>query len=313
MLSAPLNIHIMQALEAGPLAPLDLRRAANSPPQSTMRVYLRDLTAVGVLERHRQDSFPPVVKYALTAGGRALLKVGEVLQAWLQAAPEGAILLGTPASKSATRALVDGWSTNIVRALAARPYSLTELSRLNNQTSYPALERRLAAMRLVNQVEPVRVDGRGTPYRATEWLRQAIFSLTAATAWERRCLPDESARIGRLDVEAAFLLAAPLMKLPSDLNGTVRLGVEVQGGASPVIAGAIVRVQNGKVTASSNRLEGRVDASVTGTAMAWLRQMRGGATLQVEIGGNQAFGELVADALRASAVAAFEPLDSSVN
>ena len=47
LLSAPLNVHLLRALEEGPLALIDLRRAVGSPPQSTMRVYSRTLVEIG--------------------------------------------------------------------------------------------------------------------------------------------------------------------------------------------------------------------------------------------------------------------------
>ena len=229
-----------------------------------MRVYTRALTELGVLERRRHETFPPTVDYSLTPAGIALLKMSEVLQSWLNLAPEGPMSLGGPASKSATRALIEGWSTNIVRAVAARPYSLTELSKINVHTSYPALDRRLGAMRLVNLVEAHPGQGRGTPYRATEWLRRSVVPLAAATTWERRYLAGESARIGRLDIEAAFLLAVPLLELPSQLRGRVRLAVEVQGGATPTLAGATLEIESGAVTACSVRLEGQADDVTVG-------------------------------------------------
>jgi DNA-binding HxlR family transcriptional regulator len=301
LLSSPLNVRVLQALESGRLSPLDLRRAASWPPPSTMRVYLRNLQGMGVLEQRRYEAFPPTVEYALTPSGKALLKVGNDLQAWLNTAPEGPILLGSPGSKSATGALVEGWSSNIVRALASQPYSLTQLSRLNVQTSYPALERRLSAMRVVDLVEPHPGNGRGTPYRATGWLRRAVSPLTASTAWERKYLPDATARIGRLDVEAAFLLTAPMLQLPSTLGGKVRLAVEMQGGNAPAHAGAVLEIEDGMVASSSARLDGDADASISGSAIGWLRQMNGNSALHVEFGGDRALGEMVTEALRAIA------------
>jgi DNA-binding HxlR family transcriptional regulator len=301
LLSSPLNVHILQALEGESLSPLDLQRAASWPALSTMRVYLRNLIDVGVLEPRRHGTFPPTVEYALTPAGRALLRVGADLQTWLNSAPEGSILLGSPRSKSATRALVEGCSSNIVRALASRPYSLTELSRLNVQTSYPGLERRLSAMRMVNQVEPHPVDGRGTPYRANDWLRRSVVPLAVATAWERKYLPDSSARIGRLDIEAAFLLIAPLVQLPPKLVGRVRLVAEVQGGTTPAHAGAVFEIEAGKVTSWSAQLEGETDASISGTAVGWLRQMNGSSVPHVEFGGDRVLGETVTAGLRTMA------------
>lgn len=301
LLSSPLNVHILQALERGDLSPIELRRAASSPPASTLRVYLRNLMELGLLERRRQEAFPPTVEHSLAPAGRALLRVGDDLQAWLNASPERPILLGTPASKSATQALVEGWSTNIVRALASRPHSLTQLSRLNVQTSYPALERRLSAMRLVNQVEPHPGNGRGTPYRATDWLRRAVSPLAAATAWERKYLPDSTPRIGRFDIEAAFLLTAPMIQLPVPASGKVRLAVEVQGGTAPAQAGAFLSIEEGAVASCTARLEGEADASITGTAMGWLRQMRSAPVHHVEISGDRQLGKTVTEALQATA------------
>ncbi|HET7120895.1 MAG TPA: winged helix-turn-helix transcriptional regulator [Solirubrobacterales bacterium] len=306
LLASPLNVRILQALQEGDLSPLDLRRRVGTPPESTMRVYTRALTELGVLERRRHETFPPTVEYSLTPAGSALLKMSAVLQAWLDLSPEGPMPLGGPASKSVTRALIEGWSTNIVRAVAARPYSLTELSKINVHTSYPALDRRLGAMRLVNLVEAHPGQGRGTPYRATEWLRRAISPLVAATTWERKYLPAKSARIGRLDIEAAFLLAVPLLELPSSLRGRVRLAVEVQGGTTPNLAGTTMEIESGAVTACSVRLEGQADARVFGSAMAWLRQVNGAPGLHLELGGNQDLGKTVIEALRAAGLSSAE-------
>jgi DNA-binding HxlR family transcriptional regulator len=298
LLLSPLNVHILQALEEGPLPPLDLRRRVGFPPESTMRMYVRDLSRMGVIERRRQEGFPPAVDYVLTEAGRALLKVGDALQVWLDAAPEGPIVLGSPAAKSAVRALVEGWTTNIVRALVARPYSLTELSSLIVKTSYPSLERRLGAMRVTNQIEHLPGTGRGKPYRATEWLRQAVLPLTAATGWERKYAPEVTTRIGRLDVEAAFLMAVPLVALPADITGNCRLAVELQNGSSPVFAGVVASFDRGKLASCSVRLEGEAAAWATGSAMSWLREMNGGQGTQLELGGDMRLAERVARSLK---------------
>jgi DNA-binding HxlR family transcriptional regulator len=301
LLSAPLNVHILKALEAGPKGLMDLRRTVGSPPQSTMRVYTRTLVEVGILERRREAEFPATVSYQLTATGRALLRVGDALQAWLRLAPEGPIPLASTIAKSATRALVEGWSTNIVRALAAKPQALTELSRLISQTSYPSLERRLGAMRLTNQVEPQPGEGRGTPYRVTSWLRQAVVPLTVAAAWERRYVPDITADIGRLDVEAAFLLGVPLLELPTSTSGECRLVVEVRNGTSPFSAGVLIRVEEGKVVFCTSRLDGEAEAWVSGSPVAWFRALSDDRGNEFDVGGDVALAGTITNALRAKA------------
>lgn len=299
LLSAPLNVHLLQALEDGPLPLIDLRRSVGSPPQSTMRVYSRTLVDLGTLERQRQPAFPGTVEYASTESGKALLGIGAIHEKWLHEAPSGPIALGSTASKSATKALVEGWSTNIIRALAAKPLSLTDLNRLIPRISYPSLERRLGALRLADLVEPHPGDGRGTPYRATPWLRRAIVPLAAGAWWERRYLADPPL-VGRLDVEAAFLLAIPLVELPAGLSGRCRLAVEIQGGSSPVFAGVLISVEDGKVVTCSSRLEGEAEAWASGSAGGWMRRMSGQHG-DLEIGGDSELVREIVDSIRKSA------------
>lgn len=298
LLSAPLNVHLLRALEDGPLALIDLRRAVGSPPQSTMRVYSRTLVEIGTLERQRQASFPGTVEYANTEGGNALLGVGGILEEWLHQSPEGPVSLGSTASKSATKALVDGWSSNIIRAIAAKPLSLTDLNRLIPRVSYPSLERRLGALRLANLVEPHPGEGRGTPYRATSWLRRAIVPVVAGAWWERRYLV-EPPLVGRLDVEAAFLLAIPSVDLPAGTSGTCRLAVELQGGSTPVFAGVLITVEDGKVLSCSSRLEGEAEGWASGSAASWMRRM-GGEEGDLEIGGDAELTRGIIEAIRQS-------------
>ncbi len=215
------------------------------------------------------------------------------------AAPDGPILLGSMAAKSATKALVGGWSSNIVRAVAARALSLTELNVLIPKVSYPTLERKLGAMRIAKLVEPQPGEGRGTPYGPTEWLRKATVPLASAAAWERKFLPDATAQIGRLDVEAAFLLSTPLIELDPELTGKCRLSVELRGGPSPAFAGVVLGIESGKVVSCTSRLEGEVKAIASGTVLDWLRQMNGGPPGQLETSGDPELAVAALDALRA--------------
>ncbi|HEX3041760.1 MAG TPA: hypothetical protein VHP56_06690 [Solirubrobacterales bacterium] len=297
-----MNVHLLQALEDRPLPLIDLRRSVGSPPQSTMRVYSRTLVDLGALERQRQSAFPGTVEYGSTESGKALLGIGAVHESWLREAPSGPVSLGSTASKSATKALVEGWSTNIIRALAAKPLSLTDLNRLIPRISYPSLERRLGALRLADLVEPFPGEGRGTPYRATPWLRRAIVPLAAGAWWERRYLADPPL-IGRLDVEAAFLLAIPLIEVPAGLSGKCRLAVEIQGGSSPVFAGVLITLEEGKVVSCSSRLEGDADAWASGSAGSWMRTMSG-QDGDLEVGGDTELVRGLVDAIRRGAAVA---------
>jgi DNA-binding HxlR family transcriptional regulator len=295
LLAAPLNVAILQALAKGPSPLIDLRRAAGSPPQTTLRKNLRTLAELGTLERRRRSDFPGPVDYELTKSGRELLKVAAVVDAWLSASPDGPILLGTTAAKSTIKAFVDGWSTSILRALAARPLSLTELDSLIAGVSYPSLERRLAAMHLAGQVKKCRATGRGTPYAVTDWLRRAIAPLISAARWEREYLRHRAAPLSSRDAEGAFLLALPIVRLSRELSGSCRLAIEVAGGDR--LAGALADVDRGSVVACTSRLDGTPTASAVGPIQAWLHAMIERDTAQLELGGARELASALVDGI----------------
>jgi DNA-binding HxlR family transcriptional regulator len=286
MLATPLNILALRALEDGPQRQVDLRRAAGSPAQTTLRAHLKGLSDAGALVGHRFNRFPGVLEFELTEAGRNLLDVAAVLERWLASRTWGPISLGSAAAKAAVKALADGWSTTIVRALAAGPLSLTELDRVIAALNYPSLERRLAAMRLAGQIEAKPGNGRGTPYAATDWLRQGVAPLAAASQWERRHLPQTTTPLTRIDTEAAFLLAMPLVRLPSDVSGSCRLAVEIANGKQHKLAGVMVDVEDGRISSCATRLEGCPDAWTSGSSSAWLAALIEGDTDRLELGGN---------------------------
>jgi DNA-binding HxlR family transcriptional regulator len=179
LLAAPLNVSILRALAEGPRQQSELRQAAGSPAQTTLRAQLRHLVEIGAVEMQRRNDFPGALDYELTAAGGGLLDVLLVLEAWLEKA-HPPLTLGGNEAKAAVKALAEGWSTTMLWALAGGPLSLTELDRAIGAVSYPSLERRLSALRLAALVKPAPNRGRGTPYAVTDWLRQAVAPLTAA-------------------------------------------------------------------------------------------------------------------------------------
>jgi DNA-binding HxlR family transcriptional regulator len=304
MLAVPLNVEVLHALREEPTPLPELRKAVGHPPVTTMRSYLRKLTTMGLIERHREDDFPGSVSYGVTPAGLRLLAVGEVLESWLGSAPDGPLELGGMAAKSAIKALVDGWSTGIVRALSARPLALTELNRVIPQVSYPTLERRLTAMRQVGLTAPdPERNGRVTRCAVTPWLRHAVSPLTSAVGWEAQCIPDQAPAPSRIDAEAAFLLAVPLLDLPSHVDGTCRLAVEFRRGSELEFAGVTVVIDEGSIRSCVSRIEGSPDAWATGAVLDWFRWMRGSDEHRIEIGGDGALANALADGLRSALLA----------
>jgi DNA-binding HxlR family transcriptional regulator len=296
LLAAPLNLLVLRALADGPKQQAELRREAGSPAQTTLRAQLKKLTAIGAITKRRRNPFPGLLEYELVTPGRDLLFVASILESWLDRAPEGPQRLESNAARAAVKALAEGWSTTMLRALAARPLSLTELDRVIGSLSYPSLERRLAAMRLTGQIEARSSNGRGTPYAVTGWLRRGVAPLAAAARWERCHLPRMTAPIGGLDTEAVFLLAVPLLRLPAELSGTCRMAMEIPNGDGRRHAGVTVEVRDGRIVSCTTQLQVKVDAWALGSAIAWLDALVGLESDRLEFGGE---GTLVGAVLEA--------------
>jgi DNA-binding HxlR family transcriptional regulator len=285
LLAVPLNSLVLRSLSMGPKDQAELRREADSPAQSTLRTQLKKLEEIGTITRQKRNRFPGAIDYELAPAGQGLLFVAGIVERWLANAPNGPLALGENAAKAAIRSLSEGWSTAMVRALASRPLSLTELDGIIGSLSYPSLERRLGAMKFVGQVKPCPGGGRSTPHIVTDWLREGVAPLVTAARWERHYLP-RAARIGRLDIEAVFLLTAPLLRLPADLSGTCWLAAEMPDEKKPRLAGSMVEVKNGAVVSCVTQLQGRPDAWALGPPAAWLSALVEHDRDGLELGGN---------------------------
>jgi DNA-binding HxlR family transcriptional regulator len=297
MLAAPLNAAIVHTLAEGPKQQVELRRAAGSPAQTTLRAHLKELNEAGVTTKQRRNRFPGVLEFELTEAGQDLLRVVVALERWLKQAPEGPLSLGSPPAKAAVKALAEGWSTTIVRALSAGPLTLTELDRVIGLLNYPSLERRLAAMRLANQIEAKPGNGRGTPYAVTHWLRRGVAPLAAAARWERRHRTQETKPFSRIDAEATFLLTVPLLRLSNDVSGSCRLAVEISDGKKAGLAGAMVNVDTGRITFCATRLQGCPDAWASGSPSAWLAALISADVDRLELGGDGRLARYLLDGL----------------
>lgn len=283
LLSAPLSNVILCSLAAGPRQLLDLQREADFPAQTTLRAQLKRLVEAGAVGKRRRNGFPGVLDYELTPAGVDLLLVADVLTGWLSRSPGGPLELGGGAAKTAIKALAEGWSTAMLRALVGSPLSLTELDRLIASLSYPSLERRLAMMRLAGLVETCSPNGRSTPYTVTGWAREGVAPLFSAAKWEQSHAV-EPASISRSDVEAAFLLALPLLRLDACPTGLCRMAVELAGGRHQ--AGVLATVADGRVVACTTRLRGDAGAWVTGDATSWFEAIGGDDTTMLRLGGH---------------------------
>lgn len=286
MLAAPMNALILSRLTNGPMRLTELRQEAGSPALTTLRAQLKRMVDLGTIAKYRRNSFPGTLEFELTKAGRDLLFVAGVLESWLMLPPTGPISIGDNAARAATNALAEGWSTAMLRALAAAPLSLTELDVIIGSLSYPSLERRLAAMRLAGQVEAHPGKGRGTPYAVTEWLRRGVAPLAAAARWERCHRAPETPKFSRLDAETTFLLTVPLLQLPTRVSGTYRLAMEATGEGGQRLAGVTVEVERGEILSCTTQLERNAGAWALGPPAAWLSAVVENDVDRLELGGD---------------------------
>jgi len=291
LIAGPLSVPILRAHLDGPLRLSDLRERIGGAAQTTLRGQVGNLRGIGALDRRALGGMPYAVENELTDGGRAILEVAGLVEAWLARAPQGSIALGSEPAKGAIRALVGGWGSTMLRALAARPLSLTELSSVIGDHSYPALERRLSAMRAARLVEP-RPEERGSggkPYAVTEWTRKAVGPLVAAGRCECRHMARSTEPLARLDVEAGFLLAAPLIELEVTRDGPCLLAVDTgtEGATKPGarLAGVHVRIEKGSVASCVSRLGQDPTTWALGTVEAWVEAILEGKDARLRTGG----------------------------
>jgi DNA-binding HxlR family transcriptional regulator len=297
LLSSPLNFLLLQAIAEEPKAQVTLRRETGSPAQTTIRAQLRKLIDAGAVQKGQRNRFPGAHAYELTTTGEELLSVAGVLERWLAKSPEGPLTLRENGAKAAVGALIEGWSTTLLRALAARPLTLTDLNNIIGSLNYPALQRRISAMRLAGQLEIVRSNGKGNLNQITDWLREGVAPIVAAARWERRHLPDATAAIGAIDTEATFLLAIPLLQLDAGLSGSCRLAAELPNGERWSMAGVMVEVEDGRIAACVTRLAGVPESWILGSPAAWLNAMIDGDSGNLELGGDRHLARAILDGL----------------
>jgi DNA-binding HxlR family transcriptional regulator len=290
---------VLRALSGGPLRLAELRRKVGGPAQSTLRGNLDNLIGIGALEKRQSNGNgrPHMADNALTSVGTEMLAVADAVEDWFARAPEGPLHLENEMGKTTIKALVNGWDSTMLRALAVRPFSLTELDNLISSYSYPALERRLAAMRLAGFVVPVEGNGGATPYAVTNWLRQAMAPLLAAIRCERRYMADVTAPLTKIDVETILLLGLPLVELAPDATGASQLAVYGGDDSDWRSAGVRLTVESGRIASCSSKLEVNAESLVRGSAADWLDALVCGASRQLEVSGNRGIALEIVDGL----------------
>lgn len=285
----PLNVRVLCAHKEGPTRLADIRKAIGWSAESTIRASITTLCEEGALVKERLGESSQAVTTELSPAGHELLFVADVLESWLARFPAGPIAPDSDEGKTAVKALAGGWSTTLIREMANRPITLTELSNAIPDVPYPVLERRVQWMKLTGQIEPVKRRGRGTPYVVTDWLRRAIAPISVSGRTERRHFDTDVGPITDIEVEAAFLMAIPLAPLPPHADGSCLLVAQTDvtpvDEENPQLAGVTVVVERGEVVSCWTDVDSRPPTWGVGTADAWLDAVIDGRLEDLRIGG----------------------------
>lgn len=230
------------------------------------------MTLLDALETSRSNGLADVVDCRDDAAvpDPGLRLVSTTLRRWLNEHPDGPLNPG-PAATEAIAALVCAWSSALTHALADGPRTATDLVREVTALYGEEMVRdHLEALIRSAQVEELLGDGTEEPrYALTDWGMKAIAPLIAAAHHEAHCPSEDVLMPEVLDVEAAFQLTAPLLRLPTGLRGSCRLGVRISDEEETLLAGTTMDVANGRVVSSSILLEQDPDTWATGTPVMW--------------------------------------------
>jgi DNA-binding HxlR family transcriptional regulator len=279
-----LNAGVLRAHAGGPLSFAELEKRLGLAAEASLRAATTELCALGALER---ESRQPILT-KLTPGGRDLLWVADSLESWLSRSPFGAGGLDDAPARRIVKALLAGWDSTVVQALAERPRRLTELSREIPGHSYASVKRCLASLRVAALVECLDGSARSPKQEATSLLRRAAGVLGIAARWDLHHAV--ATGLDEHDVSAILLLTLPMAQLPR-LSGSCVLAVakprSVRNSQPPPTAIRVV-VEQGRVVDAGLVAAATSEGWALASPEAWLEATIGGRLSQLRIGGPNA-------------------------
>jgi hypothetical protein len=216
-----------------------------------------------------EEPIGPETKFRATEAGGEFLVVAGVLTSWLRQRPAGPLDLDEEAVQPVL-ALLGGWASGITHAFAAGPLGAGEAQERVGTLSLEDVEVRIGAMEAQGLLEALESEDGEVRYEATEWLRKGVAAIAAAARMELRYPAPGTAPIAVADVEAAFGLALPLLRLPGEASGACCLAVGLDPEVSERPAGVTAEVEAGRVVAVEPGLEQGADARAEAAAADWL-------------------------------------------
>jgi DNA-binding HxlR family transcriptional regulator len=294
LLADPVSVSILRELASGPLESTELFDRVEHVSRSTYFDRMRDLEALSLIARERRSGMPPIAACYLTEGGRCFLRVARLHENWLTRAPDGPLRAGDASATTATKALALGWGSTLVRWLAERPLSLTELEPRVGGLSYRKRERAIRDLVATGLAERVEAEGRLNPYSVSYWARESIALLAAAVRWERRAIPQLSAPVTAIETEAWLLLALPLVRVRTGSDGRCELLVDSERSEEGP-AGVTTRIVDGHATlcAPVSGWEQQLNnvSWLRGSQWAWFQAVIRGVLGRLEVRGDAGLAE----------------------
>ena len=240
-------------------------------------------------ELAREEALHPELseQMQLTDKGEEMLFVSGTIERWLLRCPRGPLELGLAGAR-ALAPMVLAWTATLTHALAAGPLTLAELERALGAVLDPeTLEQQLESLVSSGQAEALYGSGRAPSYALTDWGREAVSPIVAAVRFEQRYPEDDVLAPDVFDVEAAFEMALPLLRLPDELRGTVRAGVRLPGAeGEDLVAGSTVEVEGGRIAAASPLLDRVPETWATGDPLGWCETVIDPGAARLELGGD---------------------------
>jgi hypothetical protein len=156
---------------------------------------------------------------------------------------------------------------------------------------------------MANLVEARRNRGTRVPYAVTEWARRGIVPLAAASRCERVHLGRSAAPVTHTDIEAAFMLATPLVALEEEVSGSCRLEVEAAPSGLRRPAGVEVTVRRGAVVGCEAGLRSEPEDFAAGSTGGWFSAILEGRPELLRFGGGGQLAEALVRGLHRTLIA----------
>jgi DNA-binding HxlR family transcriptional regulator len=290
LLSDALNSSILRALMGGPLSVPELGRRLGPTSRTTRFSRLRDLERLGIITREKRPGTPPVAYCGLSPSGRELLPVVRRFARWLAESPDAPSSPDELDGARSIKALAVAWDTTVLRWLAERPCSVTELDSLSPpDVTHHEVRTARESLSGVGMISPVASDERGQPYAANEWTRRAAGCIAAAIRWKKAFLagarPPSPA-----EAEGLLRLLLPLVEIqPTLQDGVCTLRIDRHANLPVLVMG------DGRIVPCEPPPDHPRVSQVSGDAEAWFRafldgrtdslRMRGGIHLTVALAG----------------------------